>query len=104
MQKKGRTVRHTPAEIEELRRRGADRSDWDKVDAMTEAEIDRVTKDDRDENIEWGEWQVGLPLPKRHVSLRIDADVLDWFKRQGRGYQTRINAVLRGYVTAQQEK
>jgi uncharacterized protein (DUF4415 family) len=34
------------------------------------------------------------------VSLRIDSDVLDWLKRQGKGYQTRINAILRAYVRA----
>ncbi len=38
--------------------------------------------------------------PKASVSLRIDADVLDWFKCQGSGYQTRINAVLRAYREA----
>jgi uncharacterized protein (DUF4415 family) len=38
--------------------------------------------------------------PKTSVSLRIDADVLDWFKAQGTGYQTRINAVLRAYRDA----
>jgi uncharacterized protein (DUF4415 family) len=34
------------------------------------------------------------------VSLRLDSDVLDWFKQQGKGYQTRINAVLRAYMEA----
>jgi uncharacterized protein (DUF4415 family) len=38
--------------------------------------------------------------PKASVSLRIDADVLEWFKAQGTGYQTRINAVLRAYRDA----
>ena len=38
--------------------------------------------------------------PKASVSLRIDADVLDWFKAQGSGYQTRINAVLRAFREA----
>ena len=42
--------------------------------------------------------QLPMPRPKAHASLRIDADVLDWFKGQGKGYQTRINAVLRSYV------
>ncbi len=37
---------------------------------------------------------------KASISLRIDADVLDWFKAQGAGYQTRINAVLRAYREA----
>ena len=35
--------------------------------------------------------------PKVHTGLRIDADVLDWFKAHGRGWQTRMNAVLRSY-------
>ena len=38
--------------------------------------------------------------PKALVTLRIDKDVLDWFRKQGRGYQTRINALLRAYVDA----
>jgi uncharacterized protein (DUF4415 family) len=41
------------------------------------------------------------PLPRKAaISLRLDADVLDWFKAQGGGYQTRINAVLRAYMEA----
>jgi uncharacterized protein (DUF4415 family) len=35
---------------------------------------------------------------KRALSLRLDADIVDWFQRQGQGYQTRINAALREYV------
>lgn len=104
MRKKERIVRYTAEQIDEMIRRGEDRTDWAKVDAMTEEDIDRLTKDDPDENLEWGEWQVGIPLPKRHMNLRIDGDVVDWFKAQGRGYQTRMNAVLRAYVAAQKEK
>ncbi len=39
-------------------------------------------------------------LPKETISLRVDADVLEWFKAAGPGYQTRINAVLRAYKEA----
>ncbi len=44
----------------------------------------------------------GLPATPRKaaVSLRLDADVLDWFRARGAGYQTRINAVLRAYMEA----
>ena len=44
----------------------------------------------------------GLPAAHRKaaISLRLDADVLDWFKAHGAGYQTRINAVLRAYMEA----
>ena len=42
-----------------------------------------------------------LPKPKASVSIRLDQEVLDWFKSQGKGYQTRINALLRAYMEAQ---
>ena len=38
------------------------------------------------------------PRVKKQLTLRLDADVLDWFKKQGRGYQTQINALLRAYM------
>ena len=40
------------------------------------------------------------PAPKRAISLRVDEDVLSWFKKQGPRYQSRINAVLRAYMSA----
>jgi uncharacterized protein (DUF4415 family) len=43
-----------------------------------------------------------MPARKRSISLRVDPDILDWFKKQGPGYQTRINAVLKAYVRAHQ--
>jgi uncharacterized protein (DUF4415 family) len=45
------------------------------------------------------------PIPrKQQVTLRLDADVLDWFRAQGRGYQTQINALLRAYVEAHRSR
>ena len=46
---------------------------------------------------------VRMPKRKRVVSLRLDPDVLDWFKKRGKGYQTRMNAVLKAYVQATQK-
>ena len=46
----------------------------------------------------WDEAEVVAPTPKRAVSIRLDEDVLDWFRRSGPRYQTRMNAVLRMYV------
>jgi uncharacterized protein (DUF4415 family) len=40
------------------------------------------------------------PVPKQPISLRVDIDVLDWFKKQGPRYQSRMNAVLRAYMAA----
>lgn len=42
--------------------------------------------------------------PKQQVALRLDADVLDWFRAQGHGYQTKINALLRAYVEAHRSR
>jgi uncharacterized protein (DUF4415 family) len=45
------------------------------------------------------------PAPtKAQLTLRLDSDVLEWFKQQGRGYQTRINALLRAYMEAHQSE
>lgn len=45
-----------------------------------------------------------MPEPKASVTLRVDREVLDWFKSRGKGYQTRINAVLKAYVAAHRER
>ncbi|MGH8552575.1 MAG: BrnA antitoxin family protein, partial [Methylococcales bacterium] len=45
---------------------------------------------------------IGLPPPKKEIHIRLDTDILDWFKSHGTGYQARINAVLRSYVQARQ--
>lgn len=42
-----------------------------------------------------------LPQAKSIITIRLDPDVLQWFKRKGKGYQTKINAVLRMYISAQ---
>ena len=47
----------------------------------------------------WDEATVVVPVAKAPISLRVDADVLQWFKTQGPRYQSRINAVLRSYMT-----
>jgi uncharacterized protein (DUF4415 family) len=54
----------------------------------------------------WRNARVVMPdeKGKTPVSIRVDNDVLDWFKRQGKGYLTRMNAVLRAYVAAQKEQ
>ena len=99
--------RYTVEEIRAMRERGEDRTNWAKVDAMSEEEIEAAIASDPDEaGIEW-DWdsaKIVMPESKEHVNLRLDADVLRFFKKQGKGYQTRINAVLRSYMVSQQEK
>jgi uncharacterized protein (DUF4415 family) len=72
--------------------------------AMKDADV-RLTAEHPEANVKHivrGIVRSGLKAvpPKASVSLRIDADVLDWFKAQGSGYQTRINAVLRAFREA----
>jgi uncharacterized protein (DUF4415 family) len=80
------------------------RTDWARVDAMTEEEIDAAARSDPDaQPTDDAFWEDAvLVFPSKHlVCIRIDRDVLDWFRGQGRGYQTRMNAVLRSYMEAQ---
>jgi uncharacterized protein (DUF4415 family) len=50
----------------------------------------------------WDEGELVVPVPKHAISLRVDEDVLDWFKQSGPRYQTRMNAVLRSYMARAQ--
>ena len=91
-----------PSTRSKVRRR---KSDWDRVDALSDADIRRAIRSDPDAAPELSaSWlrraKIVLPEPKKAVSIRLDRDVLEWFQRQGRGYQTHINAVLRAYVEA----
>lgn len=96
-----RIVKLRARQLAALRRRGGSRTDWKKVDAMSEAALERFIATDRDdvhEKLDWTKAVRGLPPPKQPVKLRVDADVLDWFRRTGKGYQTRMNNVLRAFV------
>ena len=83
-----------------------DETDWARVAAMTEADIERAAAEDSDASLttadDWKDARVVWPQTMEPVTLRLDRDVLAWFRRQGRGYQTRINAVLRAFVKAQE--
>jgi uncharacterized protein (DUF4415 family) len=67
--------------------------------AIKEEEIDYSDIPELDERF-WETAVVEYPEKKKPVTLRLDADVLEWFRSKGKGYQTRINAVLRSYVDA----
>lgn len=51
----------------------------------------------------WDEATVVVPVQKAAISLRVDADVLGWFRQQGPKYQSRMNAVLRSYMTQRRQ-
>ena len=74
-------------------------TDWDRLRREEEAGIE--PEPDEDEfDVDWSTVRWMEPEPKTPVSIRLDPEVLAFFKAQGKGYQTRINAVLRAYVAA----
>jgi uncharacterized protein (DUF4415 family) len=88
-------VRRTAAELRAMQRRGAVKTDWAK--AAKKPLPRRGSRDDAMEEIDWAQTELPQPRRKRPMTLRLDADMLDWFRAQGKGYQTRINAILRQY-------
>jgi len=66
---------------------------------IKDSEIDYSDIPELDDEF-WKNAKLMPPLIKKPVSLRIDHDVLEWFKKQGKGYQTLINSVLKSYMQA----
>lgn len=77
------------------------RTDWNRLTEMSDSEIDLSDIPRLDKSF-FKRAKLRMPKRKKSISLRLDPDVLDWFKHGGRGYQTRINAVLQAYVEAHQ--
>jgi len=79
------------------------------IDALMALPDDQIDTSDAPELSDWSGAKRGLfyrPI-KQQITLRIDADVITWFKcskPRGQGYQTDINRVLREYVTQQTAK
>ena len=78
------------------------KTDWAKVKAMKDREIDFSDVPELDDNFfaEATLW----PGKKKQITIRLDPDVLDYFKTKGRGYQSSINATLRRYMETQQRR
>ncbi len=79
-------------------RRG--RADIPHLRVVSEAEILRTSPPELRAipSMFWEDAELVSPVPKQPISLRIDEDVLAWFRKQGPRYQSRINAVLRSYM------
>jgi uncharacterized protein (DUF4415 family) len=79
------------------------RTDWRRLRGMTNAEVHAAVIAGPDikptDETFWKAARVVMPQPKKTVTVRLDADLLAWFRRE-RGYQTRINAILRAYMHA----
>lgn len=101
MARKAHIVEYTAEELDELVKTEGSRSDWEKAAGMTKAEIEAAIASDPDEAgmvMDWENATLELPQPKVVLNMRIDKDIMEYFQKTGKGYQTRINAILRSYV------
>ncbi|HUZ96750.1 MAG TPA: BrnA antitoxin family protein [Edaphobacter sp.] len=89
MKEKSTIVRHSLNQVQAMRERGEDKTSPEAPEAESlGAEF-------------WKSARVVMPRGKTSVHLRLDSDVVEWFKANGKGHLTRMNAVLKAYVEAQ---
>lgn len=86
-------VRYTEKQLRDMK----DQTDYQKLDHMQDGDIDYSDIPETDE-LFWAKAKVSDPGPKKAISLRVDEDVLKWFKHQGGRYQRLMNQVLRQYM------
>jgi len=102
VKKDGSIVRYTRESVPK------GKTDWERPRRMTDEEIEQAALSNPDAlPTDFEYWQDPQVIPAREterVTLRLDRGVLDFFRRQGRGYQSRMNAVLQAYVEAQRRK
>ncbi|PXX42580.1 BrnA antitoxin family protein [Undibacterium pigrum] len=78
------------------------KTDWKRLEAMGDEDIDTSDIAELGEDF-FQRAELRAPA-KQTVTIRLDSDVLEWFKEQGQGYQTRINQLLRVYMETKQQK
>lgn len=81
--------------VKDLKRNS--KTNWERLSTMEDKEIELTESPELDKNF-FANATLRMPEAKKAVSLRLDPDVLEWYKTNGPGYQTRINAVLRMYM------
>jgi uncharacterized protein (DUF4415 family) len=89
MKERSTILRHSATQVKRLRTSGADKTSAKALEAESlGTEF-------------WSKARVVMPRGKTSVPLRLDSDVVEWFRANGKGHLTRMNAVLRAYVDAQ---
>jgi uncharacterized protein (DUF4415 family) len=83
--------------------RAKGKTDFGRLREMRDEEIDYTDIPRLDESF-WKNAKLTMPEPKDRLTIRIDHDVVEWLKKRGSGYQTRINAILRSYMKAQSDE
>jgi uncharacterized protein (DUF4415 family) len=83
--------------VKKHRTKKRSRTSWAKIDALKNSEFDFSDIPELGKAF-FKRAALRLPEPKTAVTIRLDRQVLNWFKTKGPGYQTRINALLRAYM------
>ena len=83
------------------------RTDWERLESISDEEIEAAVESDPDAKLLDADWfekaQVVNPsAEKKRITIRLDEDIIEYFKQQGSGYQTRINDVLRAFILSKQ--
>ena len=96
---------HTTVVSDEELKEMEDHTDWDALQEKTDEEIEHAVREDPDAVLLDEEWfeKAKLVVPssdKERITIRLDEDIVEHFKQGGPGYQSRINDVLRAYVTS----
>jgi len=80
------------------------KTDWRRLRRMSDADVHHAVESDPDarptDEAFWKTARLVMPQRKKTVTIRLDADLLEWYRRE-KGYQTRINSILRAYMNAQ---
>lgn len=89
---------YTADQLSRMLATGEDRTDWERVSRLTDDDVEAAVASDPDEAgmvIDWN----AAHVDESGTSVRIDPDILDYFRQAGRGHAARINSVLRAYMT-----
>lgn len=104
MKKEKNIMSYTAKELQEIHAKGKSKTDWNKINNITDSQLEEAIKSDPSSDIVNSKnWFVGMPPEKEKISINIDKEVLQWFRNKGRGYQTYINNILRSYVSMQEK-
>ena len=79
------------------------RIDLSRIKKMKDSSIDYSDISETDKMF-WADAEIIFPSKKIHLSIRLDNDIIEWFKQYGTGYQTKINRVLRSYINTMRKK
>lgn len=87
----------TRMSLDEIRKMKS-QTDWERLKEAPDHEGEQEFE------VDWSKARLVEPMPKKLISLRLDPDIVEFFRSQGKGYQTRMNAVLRAYMEAVEKK